>query len=71
MFGLTPFQLTILFIVTLFFVSGMIGRICMCIEKCAEARCMEQIYKNNPGMNVGDISKMAKEVRNNVGKENC
>lgn len=65
MLGLTTFQLVLLFIITLFFLVGVVGRICTCIEQCAQAKCMKEIYKNNPGLSVGDIVKFANEVKNN------
>lgn len=70
MFGYNSFELALLTLVVTFCVFTILGRICQCIETCAEASCMKQIYKNNPDLKVGDIAKIAKEVNANVGKEN-
>lgn len=67
MLGLTTFQLVVLTIIILFFVVGIIGRICNCIEHCATARAFGKLHEHGLNVKLEDMEKLidGKSSKNN------
>ena len=62
-FNYSSFEIGVLIFVIAFCIYTVLGRICTCIETCAQAKCMEKIYTQNPNIKPGDISKTLKEIQ--------
>ena len=65
MFGYSSFEIGLLAVIVSFCIYTILGRICSCIETCAQANCMKKIYTENPNIKPGDISKTLKEINSN------